>query len=207
MCIPINLAGLLYGIFVLKEVDHANATTTTGTEKNGIDNPGFDNATNDGTNQFRGSQNGHHATETLNQPEEKKNFLVDFFNPIIAVQCIQVIMRKRENQGRAVILLLFFIYFLTVGPAFGEEPNEYNFVRIKLNWDGTAYGNFISFGSFVSLVGSFIMATILSKMLKITDPILAIIGSSFSAISRLIYVRMNSKHNKSIVDKKITNEN
>lgn len=184
LCIPINVAGLLYGIFVLKEVDHKNATT----EKNGIDNPGFDNANSDATAQVRSSQNGHHGP-SANPPEEKKNFFVDFFNPTVAVQCLNVIMRKRKNQGRAVILLLFFIYFMTVGPAFGEEPNEYNFVRIKLNWDGTAYGNFISFGSLVSVIGSFIMATILSKMLKITDPALAIIGSSFSAVSRLIYVR------------------
>lgn len=177
------MAGLLYGIFILKEVDHNNTVETV--EKSGIDNPGFDNGTTD-TTQVRGSQNGHQPTS--NEPEEKKNFCVDFFNPIVAVQCLQVIMRKRKNHGRAIILLLFFIYFLTVGPAFGEDPNEYNFVRIKLNWDGTAYGNYLSFGSFVSVVGSSIMATIFSKMLKITDPILAIIGSGFSAISRLIYV-------------------
>lgn len=36
----------------------------------------------------------------------------------------------------------------------GEEPNEYNFTRIKLNWDGLQYSPFATYGNFISLTGN-----------------------------------------------------
>lgn len=39
----------------------------------------------------------------------------------------------------------------------GEEPNEYNFTRIVLNWGGLEYSPFATYGNFTSLAGKVIL--------------------------------------------------
>lgn len=186
MCIPINLIGVFYILFILKEVKRDKEEIEMGA---GVDNPAFDT---DGHLQLRETQNANGSRNlsisVSQQPENRPNFLIDFFNPIVAVQCVQVLMRKRENQGRATVILLFVMYFIAIGPAFGEEPNEYNFTRIQLNWDGIAYSTFATYGNALSLVGTIVMVALLSKILKFSDPLLGIIGTSLSCVSRILYV-------------------
>lgn len=183
LCIPINLIGVFYIIFVLKEVKREKPAI----EASGVDNPGFDNASNDNVLHIREARttNGRRPSAEV---ETETNFLVDFFNPIVAVQCVQVIMRKRANQGRAIVILLFVMYFIAIGPAFGEEPNEYNFTRLQLNWGGIPYSTFATYGNALSLVGTVVMITLFSKLLKFSDAFLGIIGSTLSCVSRIIYV-------------------
>lgn len=124
-CIPINIIGIFYIIFVLKEVTREK---TANGDVAGIDNPGFENTreTSDGDNilHIRENKNGTENNLHVAEKEKKTNWLVDFFNPIVAVQCMKVIMRKRENQGRATIILLFFMYFIAIGPAFGKTSKR-----------------------------------------------------------------------------------
>lgn len=187
ICIPINLVGVFYILFVLKEVKRDKKEEIE-MSPNGVDNPAFDNA--ERSAHLRESQTNGHREMTLSVPEEKKapNFFLDFFNPIVAVECVKVLMRKRENQGRATVILLFVMYFIAVGPAFGEEPNEYNFTRIALNWDGLVYSTYATYGNATSLVGTIIMVVVLSKLLKFSDPLLGILGTILSCVSRIFYV-------------------
>lgn len=188
ICIPINLAGVFYVIFCLKEVERPKKDEIELSP--GVDNPAFENA--ERNLQLRETQNanGHHEmTISINQPKKEPNCLLDFFNPVVAVECVKVLMRKRENQGRATIILLFFMYFIAIGPSFGEEPNEYNFTRIALNWDGLVYSTFATYGNATSLIGTIIMVVFFSKLFRVSDPFLGIIGTTFSAVSRIIYVR------------------
>lgn len=171
---------------------------------NGVDNLAFDNNAersvqlHDGQN---APSNGRRETLTVVEPEEKtnkSNCLLDFFNPVVAVECVKVLMRKRENQGRATVILLFVMYFVAIGPAFGEEPNEYNFTRIALNWDGIVYSAYATYGNATSLVGTMLMVVLLSKLLKFSDPFLGILGTSLSCVSRICYVRVIKFHLKFI---------
>lgn len=128
---------------------------------------------------------------SINEPPELKTntpCLVDFFNPIVAVNCFRVIVRKRDFHARRVVILLLVLYFVAIGPAFGEEPNEYNFTRIKLNWDGLAYSPFATYGNAISLVGTMIMVGGLSKLYHLSDPLVGFVGTVFSSISRIVYV-------------------
>lgn len=188
ICIPINLAGVLYVIFCLKEVERPKKDEIELTP--GVDNPAFENA--ERNLQLRENQNanGHHdMTNPASDAKTPPNCLLDFFNPVVAVECVKVLMRKRENQGRATVILLFVMYFIAIGPSFGEEPNEYNFTRIALNWDGVVYSTFATYGNATSLIGTIILVVLFSKLFKVSDPFLGIIGTSFSAVSRIIYVR------------------
>jgi len=187
LCIPINLLGVFYILFVLKEVKREKKEEIEMSP--GVDNPAFDNA--ERHLHLRETQNANGNREiTLTMaepPKNQPNCLLDFFNPIVALECIKVLMRKRENQGRAAVILLFLMYFIAIGPAFGEEPNEYNFTRIALNWDGIAYSTYATYGNATSLIGTIIMVVILGKLFKISDPFMGVIGTSLSCVSRIFY--------------------
>lgn len=163
----------------------------------GVDNPAFTSDTN-GPSQDTGV---YHKTENkknkLNLEAEQtgKNCLREFFNPVVAVQCLKVLTRKRANWGRATVCLVLFMYFIALGPAFGEEPNAYNFTRIQLNWDGTLYSTFATYGTFLALIGTIVMTTVLSKMLRLSDPILGFIGTVLSCVSKILYVSIITTYN------------
>lgn len=150
------MLGCLYIIFVLKEVDHSKLQSTNGTVSNGttegVDNAAFE-LKESAPNTTTTNGNGASAAPKPVIAAIKENFCVEFFNPVVAVGCIQVILRKREHNGRIIIWLLLLTYFIAIGPAFGEEPNEYNFTRIQLNWDGLQYSPFATYGNFISLTG------------------------------------------------------
>lgn len=182
------MIGVFYILFVLKEVKREKKEEIEMSP--GVDNPGFDNA--ERHLHLRETQNANGNRElTLTMadpPKNQPNCLLDFFNPVVALECIKVLMRKRENQGRATVILLFVMYFIAVGPAFGEEPNEYNFTRIALNWDGITYSTYATYGNATSLIGTIIMVIILGKLFKISDPFMGVIGTSLSCVSRIFYV-------------------
>lgn len=186
ICIPINLIGVFYILFVLKEVKRENKEEIELSP--GVDNPAFDAERHLQLRETQNANGSHTLTASIAPPQKKPNCLLDFFNPIVAIECIKVLMRKRENQGRATVILLFVMYFIAVGPAFGEEPNEYNFTRIALNWDGLVYSTYATYGNATSLVGTMLMVIVLSKFLKFSDPFLGILGTTLSSVSRLFYV-------------------
>lgn len=156
----------------------------------GVDNPAFTSDTNGQSQDNRiGHKNGDKKSHDNSEAEQPgKGFLREFFNPIVAVQCVQVLTRKRPNWGRATVCLVLFMYFIALGPAFGEEPNAYNFTRIQLNWDGTLYTTYATYGTFLALIGTIVMTTVLSKMLRFSDPILGFIGTALSCVSKILYV-------------------
>lgn len=198
LCIPINLIGVLYILFHLKEAKSKKSQTiamdeTSSAEQSPrptipIRNP------NDLPPTFGAGNgmNGRRSTVHLIKEKIEKNWCVQFFNPIVAVDCLRVVLTKRKNSGRTILALLLVMYFIAIGPAFGEEPNEYNFTRIKLNWDGLTYSPFATYGNAVALLGTIIMVGGLSKLFHISDAIVGFLGTACSAVSRIFYVSPHS---------------
>lgn len=191
MCIPINIIGILYIIFVLKESKPADKSEPT--EANGSRRAStiIENVQSDADHLHSYNMNGNRGRRsTVHVIKEKieQNFFVQFFNPIVAIGCIRLIVKKREYNGRRILVLLLITYFLAVGPAFGEEPNEYNFTRIKLNWDGLTYSPFATYGNAVSLIGTIIMVGCFSKLCYMSDPLVGFLGTTSSAVSRILFV-------------------
>lgn len=189
LCIPINLIGILYILFVLKEVKRE--TKNENVQTTGIDN---NNSAVENEAQMHAHEtqysNGHRPSASA-ATKKNRNFLVNFFNPIVVIQCYKFLMKKRQNQGQVFLIFLLILYFVAIGPGFGEEPNEYNFGRIRLNWAGGDYSSFSTYGIFLSLVGTLLMLSVLNKWLKFSDPALGFIGTSISAVSRIIYVSLS----------------
>lgn len=192
MCIPINVIGILYIIFVLKETKPADKTEPTEVDISRRQSTVVETAQSDAEhlhsyNVNRGNR-GRRSTVHIIKEKIEQNFFVQFFNPIVAIGCIRVIVKKREYHGRRILILLLITYFVAVGPAFGEEPNEYNFTRIKLNWDGLTYSPFTTYGNAVSLIGTIIMVGCFSKLCYMTDPLVGFLGTTSSAVSRILFV-------------------
>lgn len=177
--------GVLYIIFILKEVKRETKNEHVELQKSGVDNPAFIN---------EAQLNAHESQNTNTHPpavaaaKKKRNFVYEFFNPIVAVQCYQFVMKKRQNQGQGFLVFLLIMYLVAIGTGFGEDTNEYIFGRIRLNWAGEDYSAFTTYGIFLSIIGTMLMLSVFNKWLKFSDPALGFIGTSISAVSRLIYV-------------------
>lgn len=70
-----------------------------------------------------------------------------------------------------------------------DYVNEYYFVRTKLNWEALEEAPYAAYGSATFFVGTTFMIAIMSKYFKISDTMLALISSSFSAVSKFVCVR------------------
>lgn len=76
----------------------------------GFDNPAFEKAKGD---QIDGRISGGRQTLNMDEPEHKtKSCMLDFFNPIVAVECAQLILKQRPFNARRVVILLLFCYFV-----------------------------------------------------------------------------------------------
>lgn len=105
---------------MLKEVDHKNKVqSTNGTVSNGtadgVDNPGFELKESPITN----TMNANAAPTVDVIGALKKNPIVEFFNPVVAVGCVEVVSKKREYNGRTILWVLLLMYLIAIGPAFG----------------------------------------------------------------------------------------
>lgn len=183
-CIPFNLIGVYYIIFVLKEPK----INESAVEPAGVDNRAFENAPNENIQQTQITTDHPLSLEATDK--KKTNFLVDFFDPTVAIQCTQIIIRKREKRGRVLIIFMFFMYFIAIGPAMGEGPNEYNFTRTKLNWGSIEYSHFLTYTSALGFISTTIMITVFKKWLKLPDASIGIVSCVLGCVARILFVNI-----------------
>lgn len=215
LCIPINLIGILYIVFVLKEKDRTPTTANpsqapsrrvsvctigpgtvagpatvpaTGAPIAAVGSELSAHLEHEHSYHVNGAR-GRRSTVTMIKEKIEQNCFLQFFNPIVAIGCVRVLRQRRPDNGRAILILLLLMYFVATGPAFGEEPNEYNFTRIQLNWDGLVYSPFTTYGNAVSLIGTLFMVGFLSKLFHLSDSLVGFMGSFCSSVSRIMFVR------------------
>lgn len=131
VCIPINLIGVLYTIFILKEVkpkiqgppadiSPSPSPRPTVLINSGDVNPTYEQSNSDDPHAYNMNGRGRRSTIHVIKEKIEKNWFVQFFNPIVAVDCFRVILRERKHNQRRVVILLLVMYFFSVGPAFGK---------------------------------------------------------------------------------------
>lgn len=155
--------------------------------ENGIDNSGFKHTLDEDIHET--------LNETPLSPDrndtKKRNwlvdFLIDFFDPTVAVQMAQICVRLRENRGRAILNFMFFVYLIVLGPAFAESEHEYNYTRLRFDWSGIDY---IDFASYTRTLGFIMFAVVmlLKKWLKLSDMFICIVSSTLGCVARFLYV-------------------
>lgn len=130
LSIVIYLIGLIYAIFWLKEIKVPVSSEETGenaegTNTNGLDNMGFQDApppVNENKTSSTNGQNGNTppAADIVVEEPAKKNICLDFFDPTLALACINVVRVKRENMKHWIIWFLIVSYIIIAGTAQGE---------------------------------------------------------------------------------------
>ena len=63
--------------------------------------------------------------EVTPEEGEKKHFLVEFFNPTLALACIEVVRKKREQNKHILIWFLVVSYIIIAGTVQGGSPADH----------------------------------------------------------------------------------
>ena len=143
LCVIIYILGILYIIFVLQEVKASPASAAPENEKqtsstDGVENPAFVNDSNNGTEVMKKNENGNNlnSNDGTTAKITKRGFLREFFDPTLALQLVDVIVKKREGNLRILIWLVLLCNLIFLAPTLSELDYVYLFTRLKLNWDG-----------------------------------------------------------------------
>lgn len=111
LCIIINISGIIYLLFVLKEVKRDKK------DHDGVDNPAFEKGKRD---TIDGHNSNGRQTFEIDEAQKPRSCLADFFNPIVAVECFRLIARKRMFSARNIVLFILVLYFICVAPIYGR---------------------------------------------------------------------------------------
>lgn len=185
MCVFIYTLGILYILLILKEVKVAPVASTENNGKSdGIENPGFvveREVTDKGTSAITIKRN-----ET-NVEVAKVGFLREFFDPTLALSLIEVVFKKRDGNLRKLLWLVLVcnIVFLA---SLGENDLTYLYTRLKINWSGVEFSLHITYGTAIALAGTLLMVGVFSKWVGISDPMIGIVSTVFTLVSKPIYV-------------------
>lgn len=86
------------------------------------------------------------------------------------------------------IILLIFTYWFVGAPATGESDYVFKFTQQQLKWDGNTYSAYAgTYSTLVGIFGTFFATAVLSKFFKISDPIIGLIASITTILSRLFF--------------------
>ena len=171
---------------MLKEVKFKVAPATSEAVKkiDGVENPGFvvEKEFIDKTTSSITIKREEEAVEV-----KKIGFLREFFDPTLALSLVDVVFRKRDGNTRKLLFLVLLcnIVFLA---SLGENDFTYLYTRLKINWSGVEYVLHITYGTAIALAGTLLMVGVFSKFLGISDPVIGIISTVFTLISKPIYV-------------------
>lgn len=189
LCVLIYSIGILYIIFVLQEVKVAPAPPPAIGDKSavgGIENPAFVKETSQAVNTVA-ARAGDVVPEVVD-----RGFFREFFDPTLTLALIEVVFKKREGKLRLLLWLVLVcnIVFLA---SLGENDLIYLYTRLKVNWSGSDFVFYLTYSTFLALAGTLLMVGLFSKLLGISDPMIGIISTVFTLISKPFYVSIYDK--------------
>ncbi|XP_022219134.2 LOW QUALITY PROTEIN: uncharacterized protein LOC111071865 [Drosophila obscura] len=203
--IAFQIIAILYIIFFIKEIKitpksaAANGSTpneppplpTTLPPKQGTDNMAYETTNLDEQHQQVNKNVNFQLTPQMEPKVEvvppRRSFLKELFDPTLVVDCLKFPLIKRPNNGRLLLVLLLWAYFLTVGPTSGENDYWYRFTLKKLSWNGNDFSIYLTLSSGAALVGTFIGTAILSKLLKVSDSMIGMLSAVSIVCSRVLF--------------------
>ncbi|KAL5279854.1 hypothetical protein ACFFRR_004082 [Megaselia abdita] len=107
----------------------------------------------------------------------------------LVVDSFNVIIRKRSlRYVHFLIILLILTYWFVGAPASGEGDYVFKFLQLQLKWDGNTYSTYAGlYSTLVGIFGTFFATAVLSKLFKISDPLVGLIASITTILSRLFF--------------------
>ncbi|XP_068157502.1 probable peptidoglycan muropeptide transporter SLC46 isoform X1 [Drosophila tropicalis] len=193
-----QIIAITYIIFYIHEIKPkteapALPTSQPPSQSQGADNMAYETTNVDDQVQQQGNKNvNFQLNAQMEAPKvevtpPKRSFFAELFDLTLVMELIKFPWIKRPNKGRLLLILLIFAYFLTVGPASGENDYWYRFVLKKLNWNGDKFSIYLTLSSGSALVGTFIGTAILSKLLKFADSTIGLLSAIAIVCSRVLF--------------------
>ncbi|XP_037030600.1 proton-coupled folate transporter-like [Bradysia coprophila] len=167
ICIFLNICGIVYAIDYLKEVPQRREPVAFEVEL---------------MNEYS-TVDGNTKSDLVREVK-----FSEIFNFQILRDSLNVVFRKRDYNGRTVVLLLFLMTIVYNGIFAGESANNYFFVRTKLNWEAMEEAPYAAFSCFTSFIGMVFLINICSKMLKVSDAIINVISAVTTTLSRVVFI-------------------
>lgn len=116
----------------------------------------------------------------------QKNIISDFFDPSHIKDAFTVLVKKRDNNKRRILIYVILcntLFFATIG----EAELFILFTRTALNWT-TEFSIFVMYFTATSLIGTGISTIFFVKVLKISDPALGVISTLGTIIANPVIV-------------------
>lgn len=96
------------------------------------------------------------------------------YNPVSKlIQAFAILFQKRDNPWRFYLLILVHVCYAAPG---AEHSMVYLFVRERLQWNISTFGFFSMINWLLSAAGVFLSMYILSKTLKLSDPLVGFVS-------------------------------
>ncbi|KAG5896425.1 hypothetical protein JTB14_022504 [Gonioctena quinquepunctata] len=89
---------------------------------------------------------------------------------------VKVVIKRRENFNRSIILIISLISAIFVLVMYGDGAIMFLFLREKLNWTLSMYTIYSSFNNIIWILGTVLGAFFLHKVLQIKESVLLIAG-------------------------------
>lgn len=107
----------------------------------------------------------------------------------LVVDSFMVVIRKRSlRYVHFLIILLILTYWFVGAPASGEGDYTFKFTQQQLKWDGNKYSAYTGlYSTLVGIFGTFFATAVLSKLFKLSDPLVGLIASITTILSRLFF--------------------
>ncbi|SPP83069.1 uncharacterized protein LOC117585782 [Drosophila guanche] len=197
--IAFQIIAILYIIFFIKEIKTTPKATpneppplpTTLPPKQGMENMAYETTNLDELHHQVNKNVNFQLTPQMEPKVEvvpaRRSFLKELFDPTLVMDCLKFPLIKRPNNGRLLLVLLLWAYFLTVGPTSGENDYWYRFTLKKLSWNGNDFSIYLTLSSGAALVGTFIGTAILSKLLKVSDSMIGMLSALSIVCSRVLF--------------------
>ncbi|XP_055544755.1 proton-coupled folate transporter-like [Wyeomyia smithii] len=154
ICIMFDAIGLLYGLFILKEPTPAKRLS-------------------------EGPEQTKQYDSTNYQQSLRK-----LFDLTLVLDCVRMVLRKREHKVRTILMLTLFVYFINYG-ALGDTESAAILAYLKFNWI-THLGTWISYDLLTTLLGTLLAMGVLSKRCGVPDFLICVFSVCFTLIAKPI---------------------
>uniref|UniRef100_A0AAG5DG81 Major facilitator superfamily (MFS) profile domain-containing protein n=1 Tax=Anopheles atroparvus TaxID=41427 RepID=A0AAG5DG81_ANOAO len=110
--------------------------------------------------------------------------LGQLFDFSLVVDCVRVLLKKRDFNCRKILYLTVLVYFINYG-ALGDAESAAILAYVEFNWI-TNLGTWISYDLLTTMMGTLLAMGVLSKRLGVSDAMICVFSVCFSMIGKPI---------------------
>lgn len=125
-------------------------------------------------------------TNIKQQPMKGINFFSDFFDLKHVDATIRTMVKRRESKGRLFLWILFLSMSLYAFQR-DEKPMSFLYTQLVFKWNVADFSHFRTFQSSFFVIAMLLGVPITSKVLKMKDTWIVVIGTLSHSLARVIF--------------------